>query len=150
MTIFSSVDHLKESKGIDLGRTSPVTVSQTRINDFAAVTGDEQWIHVDPERAAEGPFGSTIAHGFLTLSFAGPFLLELLQVDGVSASINYGLNRVRFPSIVASGSVLHGEGRLIDVVERVGAVDAVVELSIFPADSSRPACVAESVIRLVL
>jgi acyl dehydratase len=149
LTTFTSVEHLKQSKGADLGRSRTVGIPQSRIDAFADVTEDRQWIHIDPQRAAAGPFGSTIAHGFLTLSLAAPFLEDLLQVEGAAASINYGLNRVRFPSTVPADSQLHAQGRLIDIVDRPSAVDAVVELSIYADDSVKPACIAESIIRFI-
>ncbi|MEI4741746.1 MaoC family dehydratase [Rhodococcus erythropolis] len=147
MSIFPSVDHLRQSKGADLGTSNTIEVSQSRIDQFAAVTKDEQWIHVDAERAVQGPFGTTIAHGFLTLSLLAPFLSDLIEVQSATSSINYGLNRVRFPSAVPSGSVLHAKGRILDIIDRAGAVDAVIEVAIFVKGSDKPACVAESIIR---
>ncbi|MFJ6263076.1 MaoC family dehydratase [Rhodococcus erythropolis] len=147
MSIFSSVDHLRQSKGTDLGTSNTIEVSQSRIDQFAVVTNDEQWIHVDAERAAQGPFGATIAHGFLTLSLLAPFLSDLIEVQGATSSINYGLNRVRFPSAVPSGSALYAKGRILDIIDRTGAVDAVVEVAIFVQGSDKPACIAESIIR---
>ena len=147
MSVFSSVDHLRQSKGADLGISRKIAIPQARIDEFAAVTEDRQWIHVDTDRAAKGPFGTTIAHGFLTLSLLAPFLTDLIEVHGATTSINYGLNRVRFPAAVPSNSVLHAEGRILDVVDRPGAVDAIVEVAIYPATSPKPACIAESIIR---
>lgn len=147
VAVFSSVDHLKASKGADLGTSRTIEVSQARIDKFAAVTEDRQWIHVDTYKAASGPFGTTIAHGFLTLSLLAPFLADLIEVHGVSASINYGLNRVRFPAAVPSNSALHAGGRILDIVDRPGAVDAVVEVTVRSSSSTKPVCIAESIIR---
>ncbi|WP_216892796.1 MaoC family dehydratase [Nocardia alni] len=147
MSTFSSIDHLRQAKGADLGISRKIEVSQARIDKFAAVTEDHQWIHIDTDRAANGPFGTTIAHGFLTLSLLAPFLTDLIEVQGATSSINYGLNRVRFPTAVPSNSYLHAEGRILDVVDRPGAVDAIVEVAVYPDESPKPACIAESIIR---
>ncbi|KZF13199.1 dehydratase [Rhodococcus sp. EPR-157] len=147
MSIFTSADHLRQAKGADLGTSSTIEMSQARIDQFAVVTNDEQWIHVDTKRAAQGPFGTTIAHGFLTLSLLAPFLSDLIEVQGATSSINYGLNRVRFSATVPSGSALRAQGRILDIVDRTGAVDVVVEVTISVKGSDKPACVAESIIR---
>lgn len=147
MTTFASMEELKQAKGVVLEAARTITATQSRIDAFADVTEDHQWIHVDPDRAAAGPFGATIAHGFLTLSLLAPFIAELLVVKGVSSSINYGLNRVRFPSPVPSGTELGARGRVLDVIDRSGSVDAVVEVTIGAPGADRPACIAESIIR---
>ncbi|MBO0772859.1 MAG: MaoC family dehydratase, partial [Actinobacteria bacterium] len=103
-TIVSGLDELKGLAGTDLGHTGWLEVSQQRVNAFADATGDHQWIHVDPERAAAGPFGGTIAHGYLTLSLVVPLFTELLEVREVRMGINYGLDKVRFPAPVRAGS----------------------------------------------
>ena len=103
-TIMNGLDELKAQAGADLGRTGWLEVTQERVNTFADATGDHQWIHVDAQRAAAGPFGGTIAHGYLTLSMVIPLFGELLEVRGISMGINYGLNKVRFPTPVPVGS----------------------------------------------
>jgi acyl dehydratase len=124
-------------------------VSQERIDAFAAATDDPQWIHTDPARAADGPFGSTVAHGFLTLALCVPLLNELLPVDGYAATINYGVNRVRFPAAVPSGSRIRAFAR----VERVDPVEggeyATVTMTVEREGGDRPVCVAELLLRLV-
>lgn len=134
--------------GADLGRSKPRVISQHDIDQFAHVTGDHQWIHVDAERAASGPFGATVAHGFLTLSLVAPVLEELLQVEGVSGQLNYGLNRVRFPSPVLVGSELYGEARIREVEKKDAWTDAVLEVSLQDAGEPKPACIAEVLVRL--
>ena len=106
----NGIDELKKLAGSDLGTSEWIEVTQERINTFADATGDHQWIHVDPEKAAAGPFGAPIAHGYLTLSLFIPLFTELLDVQGVTTKVNYGLNKVRFPS--------PGEGRLEDPAGR--------------------------------
>ncbi len=134
--------------GRDLGHSSWVEVTQERVNAFADATGDHQWIHVDAERAAAGPFGGTIAHGYLTLSMVIPMFSELLDVTGTSMSINYGLNKVRFPAPVRVGSKI----RLAAVVAAVdpagdNAVQATVDLTVENDGGSKPACVAQGIYR---
>src|SRR6266702_3562633 len=103
-TTFKSPHELKDAVGKILGPSDWVTVEQSRIDKFAEATGDRQWIHVDVERAKKGPFGSTIAHGYLTLSMVSLFMPQLIEVQAVGMGINYGVDRVRFPSVVRSGS----------------------------------------------
>jgi acyl dehydratase len=138
------VTRLGELVGVELGPTSWIEVTQERIDAFAAATGDPQWIHVDPERAADGPFGTTIAHGFLTLSLCVPMLYEVLPPAGGMA-VNYGVNRVRFPAPVPSGARIRGRllVREVEVTmhgERV-TIEAVVECE----GADKPVCVAELV-----
>ncbi len=121
---------------------------QERIDTFAAAADDHQWIHVDPERAATGPFGGTIAHGFLTLSLLIPMWTELLEVPDVTTKVNYGLNRVRFPAPVPSGSDLRATVTIADVHEVVGnGVEILADFVIETADGGKPACVAQAVFR---
>lgn len=147
MPLMTSVDRLAEHTRTDLGRSRSRPISQHTIDDFARLTGDHQWIHTEPARAAQGPFGATVAHGFLTLALIAPVLEELLIVEGASGQINYGLNKVRFPSPVIVGSEVHGRGELCSVVARDGTVDAVVGVSMWVDGATRPACSAEVVIR---
>ncbi len=152
-TVFESPAELSDvklgDKGLDLGASEWMEISQERINQFADATGDHQWIHVDPERAKGGPFGACIAHGYLTLSLVNLFLPELLEVRNVSMGVNYGTDKVRFPSIVPVGSKVRGVGELISVEEIKGAVQAVVRVSVEVEGSERPACVADTISRFL-
>ena len=136
---------LRDLVGRELGPTSWIEVTQQRIDAFAAATEDPQWIHVDPARAAAGPFGTTIAHGFLTLSLCVPMLSEVLPAHG-SMAVNYGTNRVRFPAPVPSGSRIRGHFRVLAVDEvglgRRATIEATVEIE----GADKPACVAELVV----
>ena len=122
-------------------------VDQARIDRFAQATGDVQWIHVDPVRAAAGPFGATVAHGFLTLSLLPQLFASALHVGDVRMGLNYGLNRVRFPSPVPVGSRLRAEWRLLSYEAIDGGAQLVTQVTVERADGSKPACVAEWVTR---
>ena len=136
--------------GQEIGVSEWITVSQQRIHQFAEATGDHQWIHVDPERAAQGPFGGPIAHGFLTLSLL-PVLFETgFTVDDVRMGVNYGLNRVRFPAPVPAGSRLRGHFKLLSYDEIAGGAQLTVEVTMELEGSDKPVCVAESVSRRYL
>ncbi|HEU0248617.1 MAG TPA: MaoC family dehydratase [Gaiellaceae bacterium] len=136
---------LVEQVGLELGPTSWVEIGQERIDAFAAATDDPQWIHTDPERAATGPFGTTIAHGFLTLSLCVPMLYELLPPTG-GMVVNYGVNKVRFPAPVPAGSRLRGRFRVL-AVERTDRGDrATVEATVECEGVEKPVCVAELVV----
>ncbi|WP_343601074.1 MaoC family dehydratase [Mycobacterium sp.] len=150
MRAFESVADLTAAAGQELGQSSWVTITQDDVNLFADATGDHQWIHVDPERAATGPFGTTIAHGFLTLSLLPRLTHEIYTVKGVTLSINYGLNKVRFPAPVPVGARVRAKSSLVDVEDLGnGAVQATVSTVIEIEGSAKPACVAESVARFV-
>jgi acyl dehydratase len=126
------------------------TVEQERIEEFARATDDHQWIHVDPEQAAAGPFGTTIAHGFLTLSLVVPMFAEALPpLDGYGMTLNYGLNRVRFTSPVPSGSRIRGRFRVEDVEDVTGGKQARVAATIELEGQEKPACVAEALFRFL-
>jgi acyl dehydratase len=148
MTTFSSVHALREAAGADLGYSDWIVIDQERINTFADATGDHQWIHVDPERAAAGPFHTTIAHGYLTLSLVVPLMAGLLQVQGVRMGVNYGLNKVRFPSPVPVGSRIRAHGQVLAVAEVTDGVQVTNKVTIEREGSEKPACVAETVVRL--
>lgn len=149
MSTFATLDELRAAVGTSLGTAGPIRLTQERIDGFADVTDDHQWIHVDRERAAAGPFGTTIAHGYLTLSLAAPFLEQLLHVEAVSAALNYGIESARFPSPVPSGSDVSAEGTLADVVDKPGGAEARVALTFTIPDSPKPVCVATVIIRYV-
>jgi acyl dehydratase len=147
-TVVNGLDELKALAGTDLGHTNWLEMSQERVNTFADATDDHQWIHVDRERAAAGPFGGTIVHGYLTLSMVIPFFSELLEIRGVSMGINYGLNRMRFPSPVPVGSKIRLAATLGAVEDAgVNAVQVVADLTIEIDGVEKPACVAQGVYR---
>lgn len=149
MRIFNGVSELTAAAGEELGTSDWLTVDQERINMFADATSDHQWIHVDTERAAAGPFGGTIAHGLLTLSLLSAFLPKIFRVEGVTMVINYGLNKVRFPAPVPAGARLRATSRLTAVKPLDGAVQAELSTTIEIEHGAKPACVAESVLRYV-
>jgi acyl dehydratase len=148
MRTFGSVEEFAQAKGESFGPSDWVEVDQARIDRFAEATGDHQWIHVDPERAAEGPFGRTIAHGFLTLSLLPVLQNSLYTVENVRMGINYGLNKVRFTSPVPVGSRVRITATLTDIRQGDGFVESTVSSVIELEGSERPACVIESVGRL--
>ena len=133
--------------GLELGPSEWQEIRQERIDAFADATGDHQWIHVDPERAAAGPFGGTIAHGFLTLSMLPQATFELMHVEDAHTAINYGLNKVRFPAPVPVGSRIRTTFRLVDVSEIEGGVQVVTAATVEREGSEKPVCVAETVTR---
>ena len=146
-TVFEDPAALLGSAGTQLGSTDWLQIDQQRIDLFAEATGDHQWIHVDPERAAQGPFGKTIAHGYLTLSLANLFLPQLLQVDKVSMGVNYGCDKVRFPAPVPVGSRVRGSGEILSAEEVKGGVQVVVRVTIEVEGSERPGCVIDTISR---
>ena len=133
--------------GTGLGKSSWIEITQEDIDLFAAATRDRQWIHVDPRRAAEGPFGSTIAHGYLTLSLVIPLWSELLQVEKVGMAINYGLNRLRFPAPVPVGSRVRLAGKLASAREVPGGVEVTADLTMEIEGGDKPALAAAAVYR---
>ena len=149
MRIFNGISQLTAAAGQELGTSDWVTVDQERINTFADATGDHQWIHVDTEKAAAGPFGGTIAHGMLTLSLLPSFMYQLYRVDGVTMAINYGLNKVRFPAPVPAGSRVRATSRITSVAQLEGAVQAELSTTIEVEGGAKPACVAESIVRYI-
>ncbi|KQX78512.1 MaoC family dehydratase [Streptomyces sp. Root1310] len=143
----NGLDELKKLAGSDLGTSEWIEVTQERIDTFADATGDHQWIHVDPERAAAGPFGAPIAHGYLTLSLFIPLFTELLDVQGVTTKVNYGLNKVRFPSPVKVGSRIRLVGKLTEVADVPGGVQITVDGAIEIEGGAKPAAVLQSLSR---
>ncbi|MFI5796660.1 MaoC family dehydratase [Streptomyces sp. NPDC051677] len=143
----NGLDELKKLAGSDLGTSEWIEVTQERIDTFADATGDHQWIHVDPERAAAGPFGAPIAHGYLTLSLFIPLFTELLDVQGVTTKVNYGLNKVRFPSPVKVGSRIRLVGKLTEVEDVPGGVQITVDGAIEIEGGAKPAAVLQSLSR---
>ncbi|MFE6822300.1 MaoC family dehydratase [Streptomyces sp. NPDC057690] len=143
----NGLDELKKLAGSDLGTSEWIDVTQERIDTFADATGDHQWIHVDPERAAAGPFGAPIAHGYLTLSLFIPLFTELLDVQGVTTKVNYGLNKVRFPSPVKVGSRIRLVAKLAEVEDVPGGVQITVDGAIEIEGGAKPAAVLQSLSR---
>jgi acyl dehydratase len=139
------VSALADLVGTELGPTSWLEVTQERIDAFAAATDDPQWIHVDRDRAAEGPFGTTIAHGFLTLSLCLPLLSEVLPERGGGMTLNYGLNRVRFPAPVPSDSRIRGRFRVLSLEDTALGERATIEATVECEGIDKPVCVAELV-----
>jgi acyl dehydratase len=145
--IFNSPDELRAGVGEQLGYSDWLEVEQKRIDLFAEATGDHQWIHVDPERAASGPFGTTIAHGYLTLSLLPTFVPQVLRVEGMKMGINYGANKVRFPAPVPVGSRLRATAVLQNVEDAGGGVQVTALVTVEREGCDKPVCVAESVSR---
>lgn len=149
MKVFASIDEFVSAEGESLGTTDWITVDQGRIDTFAEATGDHQWIHVDPDKAAAGPFGTTIAHGLLTLSLLPLLTHQLYTVDGITMGINYGFDKVRFISPVRVGSRLRASAVIASVTPIPGGVQAKVVVTIELENSEKPACVAESIARFM-
>jgi acyl dehydratase len=132
--------------GAELGTSSWVEITQGQVNQFAEATGDHQWIHVDPQRAKAGPYGGTIAHGYLTLALAPVFMAEVLTIDAFDAVVNYGVNKVRFPAPVPVGSKVRATITLVSAQERSGGtIEATFTIRYEVQGSERPPCVAETV-----
>jgi acyl dehydratase len=149
-TIFKTPADLEGAVGQQLGQSDWLEITQDRIDRFAEATGDHQWIHVDPERAKKGPFGSTIAHGYLTQSLVNKFLPEIVEVQGISMGVNYGADRIRFPAPVPVGSRVRGSAELIKAEDVMGdAVQATIRVTVEIEGSDRPGCVIDTISRYV-
>ena len=147
---FETLAELAACVGQEVAVTDWFTVEQAHIDQFAQATGDHQWIHVDPERAAKGPFGTTIAHGYMTLSLLPALMHTMYSVEGAKLAVNYGLNKVRFPSPVPVGSRVRATSTLVNVEDLGnGAVQLTVSTTVEAEGSAKPACVAESILRYV-
>jgi acyl dehydratase len=146
---FSGLDEFVAAQGSQLGPTDWLEVTQERVNLFADATDDHQWIHVDPERASNGPFGGTIAHGLLTLSLLPHFTHQLYTVDNVAMAINYGYNKVRFITPVRVGSKIRARAEIAKIDQLDGAVQATVTVTVEIEGSDKPAAVAESIVRFI-
>jgi acyl dehydratase len=149
MRVFNGIDELSTAVGEHLGHSDWHTVTQEKVDQFADATGDHQWIHVDPERAKAGPFGGTIAHGYMTLSLLPMLNAQIYRVDGLSMGINYGTNKVRFPAPVPVGSRVRAGAEVVEVSPNAQGAQAVIRTTIEVEDQDKPACVAESVVVLV-
>lgn len=146
-TTVNGLDELRATAGTDLGHSSWLEITQERVDRFAEATDDHQWIHVDPERAVDGPYGGTIAHGHLTLSLVIPLFSEILVIEGVSVSVNYGLNKVRFISPVPVGSRIRLAATVAEVTDVPGGVQVVVDCRIEIEGQDKPAGAAQCVYR---
>jgi acyl dehydratase len=146
---FSGLEEFVAAEGSQLGPTDWLEVTQERVNLFADATDDHQWIHVDPERAANGPFGATIAHGLLTLSLLPHFTSQMYTVDNIAMAINYGYNKVRFITPVKVGSKVRARAQIAKVDQLDGAVQATLTTTVEIEGSDKPAAVAESIARFI-
>src|SRR3954454_4197147 len=149
MRTFTSTDQLADAVGEDLGSTDWLEITQERVDAFADATGDHQWIHVDVERAAEGPFGGTIAHGYLTLSLIPQFTPQLFALDTPGAKLNYGVNKVRFPNPVKVGKRIRATAQIADVSDVPAGKQMVTRYTLEIEGEAKPACVAETVVLLL-
>ena len=145
--VYDSPVAMMGQEGALLGPTDWLLIDQDRVNGFAQVTGDHQWIHVDPDKAKDGPFGGTIAHGYLTMSLANFFLPDLIEVRGFTHAVNVGADRLRFLSPVKVGSRIRAAGEIMTVEEIKGAVQSVVRVTIEIEGSEKPACVIDTISR---
>jgi acyl dehydratase len=148
MRTINGLDDLKKAEGDDLGTSEWHEVTQKDIDAFADVTGDHQWIHVDPDRARQTPFGGTIAHGYYTLSLAPKFSEQIYALEGFAFAINYGLNRVRFPAPLPVGSKVRMHAKLKELEEVEGGAQLTVEITFEREGGDKPVCVAETVARV--
>jgi acyl dehydratase len=145
MRVFGSLADFAAARGEHLGFSPWRAVTQEQISQFADATGDHQWIHTDPERAAGGPFGATIAHGYLTLSLVNAFMPEIYRIDGLKMGVNVGLNKVRFPSPVRVGSRVRGGAELTDLKNSPAGQLATIRVTVEIDGEHHPACVADTV-----
>ena len=149
MLRFDNIDSVLAAVGQDLGHTDWLTISQQRIQQFADATGDQQWIHVDPQRAASGPFGACVAHGFLTLSLANKFLPELIEYQRLKMGVNYGCEKVRFPAPVRVGARIRGRGLVVSAESVKGdGVQVIVRITVEIEGQEKPGCVVDTISRL--
>lgn len=149
MRVFNGIDELKDAVGTHLGYSDWHTITQRQIDTFAESTGDHQWIHVDPDRAAQGPFGATIAHGYLTLSLLPMLVWQIYSVDGVRMGVNYGANKLRFPSPVVVDSRVRAGVEMISVSAGPGGYHVVARVTVECEGADKPACVVDAVSVLV-
>jgi acyl dehydratase len=149
MRVFTSLDELSAAVGEEIGPTEWTTVTQKQVDMFADATGDHQWIHVDRSRAASGPFGGTIAHGYLTLSLVPMLAAQLFHIDTLGAKLNYGVNKVRFPHPVPVGSSIRATATIAEVTDVPAGKQMITRYVIEIEDVAKPACVAETVVLLL-
>jgi acyl dehydratase len=148
MRTITGLDGLKQAEGELLGTSDWHEVTQDDIDAFADVTGDHQWIHVDPERAKDTPFGGTIAHGYYTLSLAPVLTNEIFSMDGFAFAVNYGLNKVRFPAPVPVGSKVRASAKVAKLEDVPGGAQMTLELTFEREGGDKPVCVAETLVRV--
>ena len=146
-TVLDGPDAVRAAVGTHLGYSDWLQIDQDRVNTFADATGDHQWIHVDPERAKDGPFGAPIAHGYLTMSLSYFFMPQIVETRGFSAGINYGVDKVRFPSPVKVGQRIRAGAEMLEVTEVKGGLQTLVRITIEIEGVDRPACVIDSISR---
>ncbi len=149
MRTFTSIDELEAAVGEDLGATDWIEIDQDRVNLFADATDDHQWIHVDEEQAAAGPFGGTIAHGYMTLALIPWLSSQIFTMDTPGARLNYGLNKVRFPTPVMVGKRIRGRASIVSLTDVPAGKQLTVSYTIEVEDEPKPACVAETVVLLL-
>ena len=149
MRTFHGISELEQAVGTHLGWSDWHTITQEQVDLFAQATGDHQWIHVDPERAAGGPFGTTIAHGYLTLSMVPKLVWEVYRVEDITFALNYGSNKVRFPAPVPVGAQVRGGVELVSLTPTAAGVQSVARVTVEVQGSDKPGCVAETVSVLV-
>ena len=146
-TVFDTPLDMLTAEGQHLGYSDWLTIDQRRIDLFADATGDHQWIHVDPEKAKDGPFGKCIAHGYLTLALVNLFLPQVMEVRGTSLGVNYGTDKIRFPAAVPVDSRIRGGGELIKAEEVKGTIQVTVRITVEIEGGDRPACVVDTISR---
>ena len=146
-SVFTSAEEVLAAVGQRLGESDWLAIDQARIDQFADATGDHQWIHVDPERAKSGPFGATVAHGYLTLALVNMFLPQIVRVDNAKMGVNYGCDRVRFPAPVKVGSRIRGVGELTRAEPLEGGVQMTVRVTVEIEGGDRPGCVVDTISR---
>ena len=149
MREFHSLEELRAGVGTHLGYSDWLEITQDRVNEFADATGDHQWIHVDPQRARQGPFGTTIAHGYLTLSITNRWLGGMLRVPTATMGVNYGANKVRFPAPVPVGSRIRMGVEILSVDEVPGGAQVTTRNTVEVDGSEKPACVVEAISRFL-
>ena len=148
MRVFSTFEEIESAAGQEIGVSDWVQINQSRVNQFADATGDHQWIHVDRERAKDGPFGGTIAHGYLTLSLGPALNNQVFKLEGFAFALNYGLNKVRFPAPVPVPSRVRASPKLTEITDVPGGAQCVFEVSFEREGAEKPVCVAETVVRV--
>ncbi|MGQ7958039.1 MaoC family dehydratase [Pseudomonas sp. SP16.1] len=146
-TVFNHPSELLDKVGAELGQSDWLRIEQSRIDQFAEATGDHQWIHVDPVRAASGPFGACIAHGYLSLALVNLFLPQIVEVRGIAMGVNYGCDRVRFPNVVKAGARVRGSASLVGAEAVKGGVQATIRVSVEIEGEDRPGCVVDTISR---
>ena len=146
-TVFSSAEEILKAPGTDLGATDWIELTQERINKFADATDDHQWIHVDPVRAKDGPFGACLSHGYLTLSLANLFLPQLVEIKNMKMGVNYGCEKIRFPAPVKAGKRIRGKGEVIAAEKAGEGVQATIRITIEIEGEAKPGCVVDTISR---